>query len=174
MRQRPLLLAIAPFLFLGAWYYAATLKTVSSQVTVQPLVFAPLSQGLSADVRAPHTSAGGPEDPFAPAIRSGGPSQSPQVPELPPLPLPPPPPEPALAPPLEEAPFKLTGIITGAGRRAVLEGNQTAYVVKERDEVEGWIIIRIDSLSVTLRSPTGAEIVIELETPTAAPREPSP
>jgi hypothetical protein len=59
-------------------------------------------------------------------------------------------------------PFKLTGIVSGTVQRAVLEGGNTAHIAQEGDEVEGWLVVRITETSVTLRSPTGEEVALEL------------
>jgi hypothetical protein len=68
-------------------------------------------------------------------------------------------------------PFKLTGIVSGSVQRAVLEGGNTAHIAHVGDEVEGWLVVRITETSVTLRSPTGEEVALELGPAESPPPE---
>lgn len=154
-------------LFTVAWLYAATLAAPpSAAVTLLPLEI----EASPATVPAlrPLPAAGAPTDPFAPAGAAPAPASPP--PDLPPVPLPPPPlpeapapPESAPAPAAEGAPFKLTGVVIGSVRRAVLEAKETAYIVKEGDTVEGWTVLRIEARRVVLRGPGGEAVTLELE-----------
>jgi hypothetical protein len=177
----PTLLLIL-LVFLGAWYYAATLRAAPTQSAA---AIAPkTSNGPTSIARRLRPPAGNPHvlaDPFVPPAeirkepsplvlpalpppfqaRSMPPAPAPANPPRPPTPpTAKPVPVPAPAPVLEPAgaPFKLAGIIMGDVPLAVLAGSNKAYVAFEGDEVEGWRVMRITETDVTLRSPTGEQI----------------
>lgn len=164
-RDRLIWLLVFLAMFASAWAYASTLKASSSaQSTLLPLDVGPL-QARSSPLR-PLPAAAAPADPFAPGSGTPPPAAPPPPVPLPPPPVPQPPLEPSPPPAVASAvsaPFKLTGIVVGAVRRAILEVKDTAYIVKEGDVVEGWAVIRIEPRRVILRGPSGEEIVLELE-----------
>ncbi len=165
-RDRVIWMAVFLALFASAWAYALTLKATSAvQTTLLPLDLR-VRPSPASPVR-PLPGVGAPADPFAP----GPLASSPTAPVPAPVPLPPPPvpelpPDPAAAQPPESVaspPFKVTGIVSGAVRRAVLEAKDTAYIVKEGDVVEGWTVVRIEPRRLILKGPSGDEFVLELE-----------
>ncbi|HEY3247952.1 MAG TPA: hypothetical protein VGK88_06660 [bacterium] len=157
-------------MFVAAWVYAGTFRAASSaQITLLPTDITVRASPLSP--LHPLLGLGAPADPFTPQVGgSPQPSLSPPPPAvpLPPPPLPEPPGAPPLAPPapaVEAPPFKLTGVVFGAVKRAVLESKETAYIVKEGDVVEGWTVVRIEPRRVVLRGQLG-EVILELESTT--------
>lgn len=153
-------LVLVLLVFLGAWYYAATLKSAPRQSTES---LGPQASGeptaIVRALRPPPASPETPEDPFAPPVQATSELPPLPVPELPPIQ---PPAEPTPVPEPVSVPFKLTGIVSGAVRRAVLEGSKTAYIALEGDEVEGWLVVQVTETGVTLRAPTGEEVSLQL------------
>jgi len=179
-------LLLALLVFLGAWYYAATLRSAPIQSTDS---LGPKTSGGAISIaRALRPPPAGPKilaDPFVPPAQT---RKEPPPLVLPALPPPPPqarnkprslalPPLPPTTPTTESAPvpkpasvlepvsppFKLAGVVFGDVRLAVLAGINKAYVAIEGDEVEGWLVIRITETEVTLRSPSGAEMSLKID-----------
>jgi len=173
-------LLLVLLVFLGAWYYAATLRAAPTQSTAA--IGPKTPDGPTSIVRALRPPAANPQvlaDPFVPPADTRKEPPPLVLPALPPPlqatskppasalpPRPPAPtttesaPVPAPAPVLEPAgaPFKLAGIVLGDVPLAVLVGINKAYVAFEGDEVEGWRVMRITETDVTLRSPSGEQI----------------
>lgn len=166
-RDRAIWALVFAAMFAFAWVYASTLtaSTAAQTTLLPPDVPVP---AVPASPLRPLPPAHAPADPFAGGASAPAAAPPPVVAEpvpLPPPPVPEPPPEPApeAAPaPSGIAPFKLTGIVTGAVRRAVLEAKETAYVVKEGDVIDGWTVVRIEARRVLLRGPSGEQVILEL------------
>jgi hypothetical protein len=177
-------LLLVLLVFLGAWYYAATLKSAPNRSTdsVGPKASgepSSMARGLRPPRRAPQILA----DPFVPPAP---PAQTKKealplvLPALPPPPpqtgnkhhppaLPPRSPIPATTQPAPATapaaavepvgpPFKLSGVVLGDVPVAILAGINRPYVAMVGDEVEGWRVMRITETDVTLRSPSGEQV----------------